>query len=197
MQTRRGFTIVEMVVTMSIMAILLTLTMVLLNTSQVNARNAKRKADVQAIARGLEIRYKQGNTRATQSGGMTNPGQYPGVNEWYHAEGWEKDSTWSPTQISGGYRNDEYPGTNSSNFAPPTSGSWYNVVQCSGTCPSPGDPAALASAMGSGNDNYVYEPVGSDGLAGCSNSGCVAFNLYYHLEGDPAATYQVIKSEHK
>lgn len=198
MQTRRGFTIVEMVVTLAIMAILLTLTVVNLNSSQVNARNAKRASDVAAIARGLEIRYKQGNPRATESSGMTNPGQYPGVNEWFHAEGWDKGASWTPNVISGGYRRDEYPGTNTSNFNPPTSnnGSWYNVIACGGGC-NPGDPTQLASAMGSTNDNYVYEPIGSDGKAGCSNSGCVAFNLYYHREGDPATTYQSVRSEHK
>lgn len=211
MQTRRGFTIVEMVVTMAIMAILLTLTVVSLNQSQVNARNAKRKADAQAIARGLEVRYKQGNPRATQtptdgSKSMTATGQYPGINEWYHVAGFAKDSTWNPIQIAGGYLTEEYSGTSSSNFSPPTSnsGSKFNIFCTYTGCTDPstgtwfteGNATNLADAMKPNNDNYVYEPIGSDGTP-CSNADCVRFNLYYHLEGDPATTYQVIKSDHQ
>ena len=199
MQKRRGFTIVEMVVTLTIMAILLTLTVVMLSNSQVNARNAKRKADVEAISRGLEVRYKQGNPRATESSGMTKPGQYPGINEWFHVEGWDKGAGWSPTVISGGYRADEYPGTSTSNFAPPTSdkGSGFNIICVASSCTAPaGNATMIANAMGANNDNYVYEPVDSSGNP-CSNGGCVAFNLYYHLEGDPATTYQIVKSSHR
>lgn len=199
MQTRRGFTIVEMVVTLAIMAILLTLTVVSLDQSQVNARNAKRRADTQAIARGLEVRYKQGNPRASESSGMTNPGQYPGINEWSHVQGVDMGATWTPTIVSGGYQTDEYNGTTSSNFSPPTSGSGsvFKIICTGAGCTQPaGNITQITTAMGSNNDNYVYEPVDSSGNP-CSGSGCVAFNLYYHLEGDPAATYQVINSEHK
>ena len=198
MQTRRGFTIVEMVVTMAIMAILLTLTVVSLNQSQVNARNAKRKADAQAIARGLEVRYKQGNPRATEPTGMTNPGQYPGINEWFHVQGFDKSSEgWNPGAISGGYRTDEYAGTSESNFNPPTTGSGFNIICVWTGCTQPaGNVSQITAAMGANNDNYVYEPVDNNGNP-CSNSGCRSFNLYYHLEGDPATTYQVIKSDHQ
>jgi prepilin-type N-terminal cleavage/methylation domain-containing protein len=199
MQTRRGFTIVEMVVTLAIMAILLTLTVVSLQASQVNARNAKREADVEAIARGLEVRYKQGNPRATESTGMTNSGQYPGINEWFHVQGFDKGATWNPTIVNGGYRIDEYAGTTESNFKPPTSdsGSGFNIICVWTGCTQPaGNISQITAAMGSNNDNYVYEPVDTSGNP-CSNSGCVSFNLYYHREGDPATTYQVVKSEHR
>ena len=50
MRKPRGFTIVELVVVMTIMAILLTLGVVCLNASQLNARNMKRDTDLDAIA---------------------------------------------------------------------------------------------------------------------------------------------------
>ena len=205
MRRVRGFSIVELVVVMAIMAILVTLAFVGVSASQVNARNAKRKADVDAIARGLEVRYKQGNPRATESNGATNAGSYPGINEWFHVVGFDKGSTWNPTIIAGGYTLDEYPGTNNDNFQPPTSdkGSGFNIIcvwtgcQDSGGNPyKAGNTTMLTNAMGANNDNYVYEPVDPNGYT-CPNGGCVAFNLYYHLEGDAAGVYQVVRSKHQ
>ena len=56
MRARNGFTIVELVIVMTIMAILLALALVNISGSQVHGRDAKRKADAEAIAHGIEIR---------------------------------------------------------------------------------------------------------------------------------------------
>ena len=192
MQTRRGFTIVEMVVTMAIMAILLTLTFVALQASQVNARDAKRLSDVQSLARGLEVRYKQGNPRATEVNGATKPGQYPGSNEVLHADGWDRDpAAWNPAQIIGGYRLDEFPGTSSSTFSAPTSGYGW-ALSCVWACQPAGTMAQITSALD--KDNYVYEPIDANGNVCCCN-GCVKFKIYYKREKD--GTIQSVSSDHQ
>jgi prepilin-type N-terminal cleavage/methylation domain-containing protein len=190
MRRQRGFTIVELVVVLTIMAILLTLAIVGLNSSQVNARNAKRKADVEAIARGLETYYKQGNPRATEPGGLTNPGQYPGVNEMLHIQGWDRTG-YTPSQIVGGYLTDALPGTTASNFIPPGATSTSFSIICVWAC----QPAETASVTNSqtAQTNYVYEPVGVNGEV-CSNAGCRKYNLYYRLED---GTLQTVRSEHQ
>lgn len=71
---RRGFTVVELVITITIMGILLTLAVVSLNTSQANARDAERKADAESIALHLESFYTTTDSALTQSGNV-----YPGM----------------------------------------------------------------------------------------------------------------------
>lgn len=60
-----GFTVVELVVVMVIMAILLTLGVASYNSYQVNVRDSERLADINAIATGLEARYDKGNSSIT------------------------------------------------------------------------------------------------------------------------------------
>lgn len=72
--TRRGFTVVELIITITIMGILLTLAVVSLNATQVGARDEERKADVQAIALSLETFYKNGTE------GSSNFNRYPTTN---------------------------------------------------------------------------------------------------------------------
>ena len=68
---RRGFTMVELMVVIAIMAILLTLGVVNLRSSQANGNDAERKADIESIAAHLETYYKTGTN------GTTSFGTYP------------------------------------------------------------------------------------------------------------------------
>ena len=52
--TRRGFTIVELVITITIMGILLTVAIVNLNATQANGRDAERRGDVESLALNIE-----------------------------------------------------------------------------------------------------------------------------------------------
>lgn len=193
MRKGRGFTIVELVVVLTIMAILLVLVTVGLAASQKNARNAKRVSDIEAIARGLEVRYKQGNPRATESGGMTNPGQYPGSNEMLHITGWDR-ATFTPIQIVGGYLTDALPGTTTSNFIPPGATGIAFGLSCVWACDAPETPAANAVINSQTTmTTYIYEPVGKNGEF-CANSGCVRYNLYYR---DEDGVLQTVRSEHQ
>lgn len=68
---RRGFTAVELLITITIMGILLTVAVVSLISSQTQARDEERKTDVQTIANHLETFYRSGTE------GSTTIGRYP------------------------------------------------------------------------------------------------------------------------
>jgi len=68
---RRGFTIVELAVVITIMGILLVLGVVVLDTSQINARDSERKTDIESIAINLDTFYTSGTD------GSTTIGRYP------------------------------------------------------------------------------------------------------------------------
>lgn len=66
----KGFTIVELLIVITIMGILLVLGVVNLRGTQANARDEERTGDAQTIASYLESFYSQGNTTYL-------PGEYP------------------------------------------------------------------------------------------------------------------------
>lgn len=73
MRTHRGFTVVELVVVMAIMAILLTLGMINIQSSRANARDSERKSDIEMIQNGLE-RYYADSSQTTGA-----RGSYPDI----------------------------------------------------------------------------------------------------------------------
>ncbi len=66
--TSRGFTIVELIITITIMGILLTLAVVNLTSTQVSARDTERRIDVETISNNLESFYKNGVPSSTTIG---------------------------------------------------------------------------------------------------------------------------------
>lgn len=67
---RHAFTVVELLITITIMGILLTLVVVNVNSSQMSARDSERKSDIEAIAVALET-YRDTNN---QSSGVVDSG---------------------------------------------------------------------------------------------------------------------------
>lgn len=65
---RRGFTVVEIIITITIMGILLTLAVVNLSASQINGRDAERKGDIEALATHLETFYRNGTDNSPTIG---------------------------------------------------------------------------------------------------------------------------------
>lgn len=65
---RRGFTIVELLIVIVIMGILLTLGAINLRGSQIGARDAERKADIESIATHLETYYTSGTDSSAATG---------------------------------------------------------------------------------------------------------------------------------
>jgi len=72
---RRGFTIVELIIVITVMGILLILGVVNLSSSQVSSRDAERKSDIETIAMHLETYYNSGTD------GSTTIGEYPSADE--------------------------------------------------------------------------------------------------------------------
>jgi prepilin-type N-terminal cleavage/methylation domain-containing protein len=70
MKRNAGFTLVELLLTMTIMTILLVLAVVNLRSNEASARDEERKTDVSNIAKQLESYYEAGTD-------TTNPGIYP------------------------------------------------------------------------------------------------------------------------
>lgn len=186
MPKRAGFTIVEIVIVMVIMAVLLTLTVVTLSGSQVNGRDAKRKADAEAIARGLELRYKQGNASVSAPSTVA-AGSYPTTAELRHMLG-HSVAGFTPAQITGGYLTDGLPGTSANNFYAPGRTTVSLAPLCTASC----QPAETATVYNTTTiDTYYYEPI-TTANAVCTSGTCVRFVLYYRLEKD--GSLQSIKS---
>lgn len=187
---KRGFTVVEILVTLVVIAILLGLGTVGLRSTLANGRDSERKSDIETIARGLEARYDKGNSlKALPQTTIywPNPtaqgkGYYPGVNEVYHMEGGYR-SGFSPETPNGNYTTENLPGTSQSALTTP-SGSKLGQA-CVWMCQPAGNASQLVSVFGgsasSPQDKYIYESVDSNGNI-CSNGNCVAYNLYWISE---------------
>lgn len=210
MKKLRGFTLVELMITMVIMVILMTVAIVSLRGSEVNARDAKRSSDIETIARGLEQRYNSGLVQptngtnisftymtctpgggsCTQGCGLTLPytsltpdTSYPSTEEINYASG-GSDPTFCPNQVAN-YLTEDLPGTSAGNFTPPNGGSF--VMATSATVPS-------AATVG---NNYYYLPLTSSGAL-CNNAKndiCVSYTLYYVSEA--SGTMQSVRSRHQ
>jgi len=74
MKRNAAFTLVELLITMTIMVMLIIIAVVNLRSNQANARDDQRKSDVNAIAQQLETYYESGTP-------TTSAGQYPGTND--------------------------------------------------------------------------------------------------------------------
>jgi prepilin-type N-terminal cleavage/methylation domain-containing protein len=159
---RRGFTIVELIITITIMGILLLLAVVNVNGTQMQARDNERKIDVDAIANHMENYYKVG------SSGSTSYGTYPST------------ATSSATNI--GIRSTLEDIDIKSLLAPGITDETYktlisatNTVQTTtGVLPQPD------------KDHYVYQPLQNGATTLCTAviQGCQKFNLYYMTEAD-------------
>ena len=155
--TRRGFTIVELIIVITIIGILLTLAVVGLNGTQAKARDDERKTDVATIGTYLENYFTAGAP-------INGPGQYP------------------PTELASEQWLKPYlPDADLKAFTAPGSSSPYdsfipainNTTTTSGVLPQPT------------TTQYVYQPLRADGSL-CANDTqeCRKFNLYYRLESD-------------
>lgn len=58
---KTGFTLVELLVAITIVAILSTIALTLFNDVQKKARDVKRKGDIETIAKAFEVKYSQGS----------------------------------------------------------------------------------------------------------------------------------------
>lgn len=157
--TRRGFTIVELIITITIMGILLTLAVVNVGTTQAKARDDARKADIEAIASNLESFYISGTDNST------NFARYPSLGLIGPA-----------ATIMVSLRDADM-----SSFLPPGT---TDVTQTFLAANNNSQTTTGIDPMPT-KDQYVYQPIKSDGsLCASGDIDCRRYNLYYRLESD-------------
>ncbi len=165
MNTSRGFTIVELLITMTVVAILMTLAVVNLRSTQLQARDTERKSDVEAMAQRLDTLYTRGYPAATGS----IRGSYPTT---VHIA---TDATRNAIfkELPKGVMIDPLKETATQSIFVATN----QAIS----------PTAVTPALGSAHP-YVYQPIAEDGSL-CTNAAtqtCRKFNFYYWTEtGDP------------
>jgi len=185
----RGFTVVEILVTLIIMTILLTLGTVGIRSSLANARDAERADDIATIARGLEQYYKRGNQYYIGTG--STQGTYPGSNTmmsisgagWCNTATIENSTEAAKFSVCKPYFSDALPGVTTSALTPPdrstigfqdpwqTPDSTTNVLITSW----------MQTEINAGK--YIYKPMYSDSYQLCyDDTNCSRYALFYKKE---------------
>lgn len=168
---RRGFTVIEIVIVITIMGILLTLAVVNLNASQVNARDAERKGDVEAIASNLESFYRTGTA------GSTTLGRYPST----------VISNNDETVLRSTLRDLDLKAATAPNAT--SAATTFISATSNYTTTSSVTPQPTVS-------QYVYQPLQTNGaLCTAETQECRKYNIFYRLEADN--TVYVITSKNQ
>lgn len=151
---RRGFTIIELIIVITILGILLILGVVNLVGAQANARDDQRKAGISAIDFNLETYYQSGNDTSIVFG------RYPSTDLIGQETTFLRDIDPKSLIAPGG--------------ASPSSiiAATNNLQTVSTVLPAPT------------TGQYVYQPIAADGTLCLSSTECHKFNLYYRLEVD-------------
>lgn len=174
---RRGFTVVELVITITVMGILLTLAVVALSSSQANARDSERQTDAEAIATALESFYTNVDSGVELSGNV-----YPGMSRLSDAEIYTTLPDIDEKSVRA-------PGVDTS--SPISIVSATNATQTtSGVTPQPTETTYVYQAL-MRNGSLCTTPLQVNYDAG----ECRKFNLYYYQETD--GSVHVIRSKHQ
>lgn len=205
----RGFTVVELLITMTVMAILLGLGVVSIKSALVSARDNQRDSDIAILTRALELRYKSGLGSSTLfASGLK--GSYPDNAEikWGMAETQSSSdlsnvtisctSKYSPcpSDSNPGHRTKWLIGTSESVFfAPDNSGNDLNGARLV----SPSSSSRTSSKATLLSQGYYYYESFNDSGSPCTIQSatdvCTKFTLTYNHESDGASI--VIKSKHQ
>lgn len=161
---RRGFTVIEIIITITIMGILLTLAVVNLTATQVNGRDSERVGDIEALVANLETFYRTGTADSSSIG------RYPSTG-----------LTNSEATLKNALRDLDLKSVtapNSGSVADTFIAATNNNQTESGVLPQPTI------------SQYVYQPLQANGAL-CTNGAqeCRKFNIFYRLE----ATNTVVK----
>jgi len=163
---QRGFTIVEVIITITIMGILMVVAVVNISGTQARARDDERKADVEAIASQLESYFKTGTD------GSVNFNRYPTTN-----------LVSSAALMKSTLRDIDPKSLTAPGISDPLQSfiaATNNIQTTAGVTP---QPITI--------NQYVYQPIKPDGsLCVTGDTDCRKFNIYYHLESDDM-TYMI------
>lgn len=177
----KGFTIIELAITIAVMGVLFALMFVNVTNSQARARDEERKSDVEAIAMHLESYYKNGR-------GLSNEvkGRYPSV------------------AIAGGTVSSvrSYLDDIDSKILYAPDKEQEDGTGISFTAVSSGQ---VSESITPTIDQYIYQPLmrnpSGNGWSVCvaaapgSSNDCRKFNIYYRTEADGAV--KVVKSRNQ
>jgi len=179
----RGFTIVELLITLVVLTILLTIGVAALGQVQANARDTERQTDAEAIARGLEGYYRTGNPKASATPGNVTPGTYPGFTVIAHMQGANMCATSlapavDPCNTTGAaYTLQALPGVTREALKGP------RAADLGFTSADDMNAGQKTTALASGA--YLYEPFTASGdpcQGHASSDPCVRFTLRYQKE---------------
>ena len=153
----RGFSVVEVLVVIIVMAILLTLAVVNVRSTQVNARDSERTVDVENIALTFERFYA-----ANHSGGLSQT--YPGTTDF------------SGTYVTKFINSSIHESSLRAPGVKPNEPVSLISATNSTTTPAGVTPTPTLKT-------YIYQPLTADGnLCSTLDSPCRRFNIYYRLE---------------
>lgn len=192
---KRGFTAVELIITLSLMAILLVLGTVSLRSSLIDGRDAERASDIATITRGLEQYYTNGNPKTFS---YETKNTYPGAYEINFMTGTCASigtaANYSPSTCSEDYLVSALPGASNATLTPPNFTSKQLITSYGQSERSPvtimNDYIAAQLDLG----KYLYKPMSRGSYALC-NSACDQYALMY--KNEKTGTIITIKSKHQ
>lgn len=174
-----GFTLVEILISVTVMGILLTFAVVTLNGSLARARDDDRKTDASAIAARLESLYKIGYVSEDTTWSITQ-GRYPSASQMRDAS--KRDEIFKDFELSGRSVSGTSP-TNDSIVAPTDTG--FDI------------------SFGPTVNQYAYIPLrfdfGSGAFRICENptDDCRRFIIRYRLETEAGSPVHDIRSKNQ
>lgn len=187
---QRGFTVVEIIVTLAIITIISVMAIVILQGGQAAARDDERTSKAQTIADGLESYFSHGYTHPTNPALSVGPGQYPSTAELSNAQSDGYFDSWL-TGVESSTLRYTWQEAGSHNLAPYEHPSNQALN---------GDISDITAKATTTDDLYqviLYEPLrprttpygpDADQWEICTTTDadnpCTRFNLYYALESD-------------
>ena len=179
MTTARGFTIVELIITITVMSILMTLAVVNLRSTQVQARDTERASDIDAMAKRLDSLYTRGFTPESDVVGSAIRGSYPPT-------AWMKDDAPNTraklfNELPPGVMIDPSQDSAAGSIGVATNTSTGTTIGSGAVAPFP-----------SSDNPYVYQPIADDGsLCDSTAKTCRKFNLYAWVEATPDTAIKI------
>ncbi len=159
---RRGFTIVELLIVITIMGVLLVLSVASLRSSQASSRDVERKTDIESIVLALDDYYINGSDLSI------TVGKYPSTSL--------VSNNFTINDLKKTLRDIDIKSLTAPNVTNPTTtfkAAVNNTQTTAGVLPQPTV------------DQYIYQPIMNDGtLCTLESQECRKFNLYYRLEAD-------------
>lgn len=150
---RSGFTLIEVLVTISILTVLLVVAVTLMRSSEANGRDTERTTDITTIAQQLDSYYTSGSQNTT------TVGRYPGLDDM------DNETDIKATLRDLDWRALRAPGVASTSAISLTPAANNSTTQNPST------------------STYIYQPLDASGaLCATTASNCRKFNLYYKLE---------------